>query len=176
MTELKKQILELYEHKDINIKNLKNILIQIVDKIDNLEAKSKLTIRPNFHNPQQTFTEFVKEIDIDRDLSFKDLNLAIKSSIEKWLKDIYDKPIIKNGNKIMIFDEYSWRNIKIKDYKLVYNSIARSLSKKLSEWHDNNKLVNTRLFEQYQTLLLKILNCQSAQVEMVKEEILLNIN
>ena len=176
MSELKKELLEIFNKDNIHIQELKDLLIKVVDKIDILETRAQQKMRLDFDKPQQTFTEFVKEIDIDIEQSFKDLNLAIKSSIEKWLKYTTDKPIIKNGNKVMIFDEYSWRNIKIKDYKLVYNSIARSLSKKLSDWHDNNKLVNTRLFEQYQTLLLKILTCQTAQVEMVKEEIILNIN
>ena len=148
----------------------------MLNKIDNLETISQQKIRLDFDKPELTFVEFVKELDIDRDLSFKDLNIAMKVAIENWLKNTPNKPIIQNGNNIMIFDEYSWRNIKIKDYKLVYNSIARSLSKKLSDWHDNNKLVNNILFDQYQTLLLKILNCQSAQVQMIKKEIIINLN
>ena len=176
MSQLKAELFEVFNNDTLNKEDLKDVLIKIVDKLDHLELISQHKMRQDFDKPQLTFTEFVKEIDIDRDLSFKDLNLAIKASIEKWLKDKENKPIIQNGNKIMIYDQYSWRNIKIKDYKLVYNSIARSLSKKLSDWHDNSKLINNSLFEQYQTLLLKILNCQSAQVEMIKEEIRLNID
>lgn len=176
MSKLKAEILEIFTQKDLQINDLKTFLLKVVDKIDNLEMKLEQKSRVDFDKPAVTFIEFVKKLDIDRDLSFKDLNIAIKDSIENWLKNTPNKPIIQNGNKIMIFDEYSWRNIKIKDYKLVYNSIARSLSKKLSDWHDNNKLVNNLLFEEYQTLLLKILNCQAAQVQMIKEEIIINLN
>ncbi len=176
MSKLKAELLEIFALEDLQINDLKTFLLKVVDKIDNLETSLERKSRVDFDKPALTFIEFAKKLDIDRDLSFKDLNIAIKDSIENWLKNTPNKPIIQNGNKIMIFDEYSWRNIKIKDYKLVYNSIARSLSKKLSDWHDNNKLVNNLLFDQYQTLLLKILNCQSAQVQMIKEEIIINLN
>ena len=129
MSQLKAELFEVFNNDTLNKEDLKDVLIKIVDKLDHLELISQHKMRQDFDKPQLTFTEFVKEIDIDRDLSFKDLNLAIKASIEKWLKDKENKPIIQNGNKIMIYDQYSWRNIKIKDYKLVYNSIARSLSK-----------------------------------------------
>lgn len=162
---------QLTSQSDINKSTLIQIIHNLAERIDKLETKSPST-KINLPPPKESYTEFIKQIEIPKIENYLDNYPKLLSQIlTTWLNRDTLPIILHKQKQLYIYISY-WRPLNNSDLNNLYNYIVKQITIQLSNWqikYQDTLIKNDKLYETYSTFILAILSQQSKKIKFIKE-------
>lgn len=167
-------IQEFISQPDIDKSILVKIINNLSKRIDELESNSHSKTIINITPPKESYTEFIKHIEIPKiECYLNNLSELLIKIITNWLNKVNIPIILYKQTKLYIYIT-DWRPLINNDLNKLYNYIVKQLTIQLSKWqetHQNNIIKNEELCETYSKFILDILSHTPKKIKFIKETI-----
>lgn len=165
-------IQELTSQPDIDKSTLIQIIKNLTERINKLESSTPSKTIINITPPKQSYTEFIKHIEIPKiDHYLDNLPKLLTQILNNWLNKENIPIILHKQTHLYIYITY-WRLLVNNDLNSLYNYIVKQITIQLSNWqikYHDNIIQNDKLYETYSTFILTILSDQPKKIKFIKK-------